>query len=97
MTMATKTTKTTTTTTVNEDNNGEDPNIEDDSEVNDDLIFDTTTNLWLDVGCIPGREGGVISTMMTTATTMTGRGVDSYEDDDEDPNRGGQRRPRLLT
>ena len=47
-TMSTKTTtKTTTTTTVNEDND-EDPNSEDNSEDNDDLIFDTTTNLWLD-------------------------------------------------
>ena len=32
------------------------------------------------------QGGGLISTMMTTATTMSGRGVDSDEDNDEDPN-----------
>ena len=57
MTRATTTTKTTTTMTVNKDNN-EDPNGKDNSKDNNNLIFDTTTNLWLDVGCIPGREGG---------------------------------------
>jgi hypothetical protein len=82
--------------TVNKDNN-EDPNGKDNSKDNNNLIFDTTTNLWLDVGCIPGREGGVISTMMTTATTMAGRGVDSDEDNDKDTFDDGQRRPQLLT
>ena len=32
-------------------------------------FFDTTTILWLDVGCIPGKEGGVISMTMTTMMT----------------------------
>ena len=51
MTTVTMTTKTTTTTTVNEDNDkhtyGED---------NNDLIFDTTTNLWSDA-FLAGRGG----------------------------------------
>ena len=68
MATATMTTKTITTTMVNKDND-EDPNGED----NDDLIFDTTTNLWSDAFLV-GR--GVILTMMTTATTMAVRGVD---------------------
>ena len=46
-TMSTKTTKTMTKMTVNKDNN-EDPNSKDNSEDKDDLIFDTTTNLWSD-------------------------------------------------
>ena len=33
-------------------------------------FFDTTTILWSDVGCIPGKEGQVvISTTMTTMMT----------------------------
>ena len=51
MTTATTTTKTITTTMVNEDND-KDPNSED----NDNLIFDTTTNLWLDAFLV--RRGG---------------------------------------
>ena len=34
------------------------------------------------VGYIPGREGGGISTTLTTATTIAGERVDSDEDDD---------------
>ena len=71
-----------------EDNN-KDPNSED----NNDLIFDTTTNLWLDA-FLAGR--GVILTMMTTAkmtTKMRGdfdkddHGNNNHKDDDNDNTR----------
>ena len=52
---------TTVTATVNKDND-KDTNSED----SNDLIFDTTTNLWSDA-FLAGR--GVILTMMKTATT----------------------------
>ena len=51
MTTETTTTKTTTTTTVNEDNDKYTI-----GEENDDLIFDTTTNLWSDA-FLAGRVG----------------------------------------
>ena len=67
--------------------NDKDPNGED----NDDLIFDTTTNLWSDA-FLAGRGGdfGFLTTM-TTATTMAGERVDSDEDNDKDPNGEVQR------
>ena len=52
MTRATTTTKTTTMTTVNEDNNKDTK-----GEDKDDLIFDTTTNLWSDA-FLAGKGGG---------------------------------------
>ena len=63
MMMATITTKTMTMMTINEDDN-EDTNGED----NDNLIFDTTTNLWSDAFL---AGSGVDLTMMTTETTTT--------------------------
>ena len=45
-----------TTDVVDEDGN-EDPNGYNGKD-NNGLIFDTTTILWLDVRCIPGKEGG---------------------------------------
>ena len=51
LTMMTTVTTTTKTTTVNKDN-GKDTNGED----NNDLIFDTTTNLWSDA-VLDGRGG----------------------------------------
>ena len=50
----------------------------------DNLIF--LHNNQSVVRCIPGMEGGVILMTMTTATTMAGEGVDSFEDNDKDPN-----------
>ena len=55
MPTATTTTKTITTTMVNEDN-GKDPNSED----NDNLIFDTATNMWLDA-FLAGRGGDFVN------------------------------------
>jgi hypothetical protein len=50
---------------------------------NDDLIFDTTTNLWLDA-FLAGR--GVILTMMTTETMTTKMRVDFDKDDHSNNN-----------
>ena len=50
---------------------------------NDDLIFDTTTNLWLDA-FLAGR--GVILTMMTTATMTTKMRGDFDKDDHSNNN-----------
>ena len=46
----------------------EDGNKDPNGEENDDLIFDTTTNLWLDA-FLTGSGGDL--TMMTAATTTT--------------------------
>jgi hypothetical protein len=83
MTMATTNTKTTTKTTVNNDND-EDLNGKDNGEDNDDLIFDSQQPTCGRMHSWQG--GGVILTMMTMATTMAGRGVDSDKDKDKDPN-----------
>ena len=42
-------------------------------------FFDTATIPWSDFGCIPGKEGGVISTTMTTMMTDNNNNNSDYD------------------